>query len=92
MHLLHCTKGTPDQPLAIHLDQVGEQPPPYAILSHVWGDEEVTFRDCEGAQDITSLPRITSKKGYAKLAAACERVLQDGIAYVWIDTCCINKS
>lgn len=92
MHLLHCDKGNLDQPLTIHLEQVGEQPPPYAILSHVWGDGEVTFQDCEGVEDITGLSRITLKKGYAKLVAACERALQDGIAYVWIDTCCIDKS
>lgn len=92
MHLLHCTKGDFDQPLAIHLEQVGEQPPPYATLSHVWGDGEVTFQDCEDVEDITCLSRITLKKGYAKLAAACERALQDGLGYVWVDTCCINKS
>ena len=36
--------------------------PPYAILSHTWGDdqEEVTFHDIETASG-------TSKAGYAKL-------------------------
>ncbi|KAJ0122308.1 HET domain-containing protein [Diaporthe amygdali] len=92
MNLLHCTKGDLDQPLSIHLEQVGEQPPPYAILSHVWGDGEVTFQDCDGVDDITAKSSITLKKGFAKIVAACERALQDGIGYVWVDTCCIDKS
>ncbi|KAK2598438.1 hypothetical protein N8I77_011854 [Diaporthe amygdali] len=92
MNLLHCTKGDLDQPLSIHLEQVGEQPPPYATLSHVWGDGEVTFQDCDGVDDITAKSSIASKKGFAKILATCERALQDGIGYVWVDTCCIDKS
>lgn len=92
MHLLNCTEGELGQPLMVYLEQVGEQPPPYATLSHVWGEGEVTFQDCVGVDDITSESRITLKKGYAKLLAACERALQDGIGYVWVDTCCIDKS
>ncbi|POS68631.1 HET domain-containing protein [Diaporthe helianthi] len=92
MHLLHCAKDEVDQPLTVRLEQVGEQPPPYATLSHVWGEGELTFQDCKGLEDITTTYRVTSKKGYAKVAAACERALQDGLAHVWIDTCCIDKS
>lgn len=56
----------------------------YAILSHTWGDEEVTFRDIREA-------RPKSKKGYRKIQQACQQALKDGHKHIWIDTCCINK-
>jgi ankyrin repeat protein len=60
--------------------------PPYAILSHTWGDEEVTFIDVEqGEVDKKSLGSIKFH-GCRRLASL------DGIEHVWIDTCCINKT
>jgi hypothetical protein len=60
--------------------------PDYAILSHTWGAEEVTFRDIDQQKDISS------KAGYRKVSFACEQALRDGYKYVWVDTCCIDKS
>ncbi|KAK3309476.1 heterokaryon incompatibility protein-domain-containing protein [Chaetomium strumarium] len=59
--------------------------PPYAILSHTWGPEEVTF------QDITS-PERAQKKGFAKIEGCCRRARADGLHWVWVDTCCIDKT
>ncbi|KAH7381851.1 heterokaryon incompatibility protein-domain-containing protein [Cadophora sp. MPI-SDFR-AT-0126] len=61
--------------------------PPYAILSHTWGDSEVTFQDL-------SLPQSQRvvKKGYVKVEKTCELALKDGLGFAWIDTCCIDKS
>ncbi|KAH7926856.1 HET-domain-containing protein [Leucogyrophana mollusca] len=59
--------------------------PEYAILSHVWGDNEVTFRDI-------SRPHAIRMKGYAKIEHSCAQALADGYEYIWIDTCCIDKS
>ncbi|KAF9462360.1 heterokaryon incompatibility protein-domain-containing protein [Collybia nuda] len=59
--------------------------PEYAILSHVWEIEEVTF------QDIVDLNKAKKMYGYAKIANACDTARQDGLEYIWIDTCCINK-
>ncbi|KDR71709.1 hypothetical protein GALMADRAFT_74688, partial [Galerina marginata CBS 339.88] len=59
--------------------------PPYAILSHTWGDGEVTLQDFE-------TPAAASTAGYAKIKKCCERAIQDGFKYVWIDTCCIDKT
>ncbi|PMD32052.1 HET-domain-containing protein [Hyaloscypha variabilis F] len=65
----------------------GSQIPPYAILSHTWGTEEITF------QDIASSSLSPSHKaGFAKLEGCCTRAAQDGYDYVWIDTCCIDKT
>lgn len=57
----------------------------YAILSHRWEDEEVSFKD------MRNLARASSKKGFAKIKKSCERARSDGYKYVWVDTCCINK-
>ncbi|KAH7926826.1 hypothetical protein BV22DRAFT_1154767 [Leucogyrophana mollusca] len=57
----------------------------YAILSHVWGEQEVTFRD-------TNKPSPEQFKGYAKIEHCCAQALADGYKYLWIDTCCIDKS
>jgi len=59
----------------------------YAILSHRWGDEEISL------QDITSAdPSIQKKKGYDKVKGCCEQAYRNGLDWVWIDTCCIDKS
>lgn len=61
--------------------------PPYAILSHTWGedDEEITF------QDLTQ--GVGKKKaGYGKIRFCGKQAAKDGLRYVWIDTCCIDKS
>lgn len=61
------------------------QIPKYAILSHRWDDEEVTFQDM-------SAPKIFGKKGYAKIQSACWLARNKGLSYLWVDTCCIDKS
>ena len=57
----------------------------YAILSHTWGEDEVTFRDMQG--DCAE-----RKKGYQKIEFTCRQALEDDLAYAWVDTCCIDKS
>ncbi|KAI9867970.1 MAG: hypothetical protein M1813_007792 [Trichoglossum hirsutum] len=59
--------------------------PPYAILSHVWGKNEITFQDIEGAD-------AENKAGYEKLRETCSMTAYHGFDYVWIDTCCIDKT
>jgi hypothetical protein len=61
--------------------------PPYAILSHTWGadTDEVTFRDL---MDNTG----KSKAGYYKICFCGEQARRDGLQYFWVDTCCIDKS
>ena len=59
--------------------------PPYAILSHTWGCDEVTFEDLE--KDIGR-----SKAGYHKIEFCEKQAARDKLDYFWVDTCCINKS
>ena len=63
----------------------GTDIPAYAILSHRWTDDEVLFTDVE---DKTSIDRV----GYFKLRGAISQARADGFAYLWDDTCCIDKS
>ena len=57
--------------------------PKYAILSHTWGENEVTFRDFDG---------FLSPRKSIKIEGCCAQALKDRLDYVWIDTCCIDKS
>ncbi|KAK4463247.1 vegetative incompatibility protein HET-E-1 [Cladorrhinum samala] len=59
--------------------------PPYAILSHTWGAEEVTYNDhVEG--------RGPEKSGFDKIRGCARLADAEGFRYIWIDTCCIDKS
>ncbi|KAH7312593.1 heterokaryon incompatibility protein-domain-containing protein [Stachybotrys elegans] len=61
--------------------------PPYAIVSHRWEEEEVSF------QQLTK-PEAKAMKGYAKIQQACAqaRKHEPKLDYAWIDTCCIDKT
>jgi hypothetical protein len=61
--------------------------PPYAILSHTWGSEEVSFQDIQGPRE-----KIEHRAGYKKIEDCCAKALEEGFSYVWIDTCCIDKT
>lgn len=61
--------------------------PEYAILSHTWADEEVSFQRFTNLDD-----KARSLKGFGKIQQTCEMALRSGIRYSWIDTCCIDKT
>ncbi|KAJ8115950.1 hypothetical protein OPT61_g2519 [Boeremia exigua] len=67
----------------LHDDKI----PPYAILSHTWGDDdqEITF------DDILER-KYEEKEGYKKLTFCADQAAKDGIEHFWVDTCCIRKS
>lgn len=60
--------------------------PPYAILSHTWGDEELSLQ-----QFTTSEPQAQSK-GLQKIQSASAQAVKDGHQYLWVDTVCIDKT
>ncbi|KAL5330793.1 hypothetical protein ACEPPN_000316 [Leptodophora sp. 'Broadleaf-Isolate-01'] len=59
--------------------------PKYAILSHTWEADEVTFEDLQNGTG-------TKKGGYQKIRFCAEQAKRDGLQYFWVDTCCIDKS
>jgi hypothetical protein len=62
--------------------------PKYAILSHTWGEGEVLFSDVYG-KDSAAWDQMPSAQ---KVRDSCLQTLRDGYNYIWIDTCCIDKS
>ncbi|KAI9147071.1 Vegetative incompatibility protein [Paramyrothecium foliicola] len=64
-------------------------PPPYAILSHRWGRDEVTLRDMQTSPREEGL---MEREGYRKIENFCQVARQRGFRYGWIDTCCIDKT
>ena len=67
---------------------MGEKIPPYIILSHTWGDDEVSYEDMTGHDPIYNSKK---RKGFSKIEKSCALAKADGWAYIWIDTCCIDQ-
>lgn len=60
--------------------------PSYCILSHTWEEDEVLF------EDMRDVKAAKQKAGFKKVQQCCDKVLEAGFTWVWIDTCCIQKS
>ncbi|KAL8699239.1 MAG: hypothetical protein Q9201_006121 [Fulgogasparrea decipioides] len=60
------------------------QIPPYAILSHRWGENEVSYQEMRKG-------RAPEGPGLTKIRSCCKLASTEGYEWVWIDTCCINK-
>ncbi|KAI1468174.1 HET-domain-containing protein [Daldinia caldariorum] len=64
----------------------------YAILSHTWEDDEITFNDIEsGEASYASVKTVAALASLSKLLGACTQAANDGYEYIWIDSCCIDK-
>jgi hypothetical protein len=70
--------------LSLH-EFVGDNIPSYAILSHRWEGEEVTFQDLQSG-------RGPEMAGYSKIRGCCAQAALHGFDYAWIDSCCIDKT
>ena len=80
--------------------------PDYVILSHRWGKNEVTFQQISKSGELIrrSEPQgdqhngdsvesdTFENEGWAKLRNFCRQASQDGWLWVWMDTCCIDKT
>jgi hypothetical protein len=64
----------------------GEDIPPYAILSHRWGCDEVGFEIFSN-----SLEEARGLKGFKKILYCADQATEDGLSWCWVDTCCIDK-
>ncbi|KAI1083401.1 HET-domain-containing protein [Whalleya microplaca] len=64
----------------------GRNVPYYAILSHTWDDEEVSFEDFGGDDR-----RRRTMRGWDKIQNTAQATLKYGLWYCWVDTCCIDK-
>lgn len=59
--------------------------PRYAILSHRWKDEEVFYADIVNDD-------YKHKAGFRKIGYACREAKEKKLDYLWVDTCCIDKT
>lgn len=64
---------------------IGSKIPAYAILSHCWGDDEVSLQEFEGSMD-------KSGPKFKKIRDCCELAVKDELDWAWVDTCCIDKT
>ena len=64
--------------------------PGYAILSHRWQEDEVSYK--EYAKALRSHRNGDKPKlGMKKVISFCSFAAADGFGWGWIDTCCIDK-
>lgn len=68
-------------------DPKNEQKAQYGILSHRWlaDEHEVKFHDI-------GQPEASEKDGNFKITETCKLAKKDGLKYIWLDTCCIDKT
>jgi hypothetical protein len=62
----------------------GEDVPLYAILSHTWAEDEVTFEEIN-SYDQSKPEDGHQKQGMMKIRKTCELAIEHGLKYVWID-------
>jgi hypothetical protein len=58
---------------------------PYSILSHRWEDGEISFKEVTKNRNL-------EKPGWTKVRKACGLAKDRGQQWIWIDTCCIDKT
>ncbi|KAL5371686.1 hypothetical protein DPSP01_014087 [Paraphaeosphaeria sporulosa] len=87
MALLRLLQRNPDGNIVFR-ETTNSDVPAYAILSHTWGKEEVTFQEMEASADMS---KTVSKAGWRKIQFCAKQAAADGLQYFWIDTCCIDK-
>lgn len=69
----------------------GDNIPDYVALSHTWAEDngqEISYQDVELSSQEHDLKH---KLGWKKLRFCQQQAETDGIRYLWIDTCCIDK-
>ena len=76
--------------------------PPYTILSHRWGNEEVSYYEflhltgnsMFQPTEVTWRKMNSStnvKAGFMKVVDACDKAAKEPLDWIWIDTCCIDS-
>ncbi|KAM7198365.1 HET domain containing protein [Rhypophila sp. PSN 637] len=67
---------------------------PYAILSHTWEHGEISYQAMQAASPASPWQgaAIKKKPGYQKICNFARVAAADGFEYMWVDTCCIDKS
>ena len=71
----------------------------YAILSHTWTQDPAGEKTFQDIQDIIMKCNITGENPRehvdlkdSKIRRCCEIAESDGYHWIWIDSCCIDKT
>ncbi|RDX45563.1 hypothetical protein OH76DRAFT_1473896 [Lentinus brumalis] len=75
----------------------------YAVLSHVWSRAgEQSYQDLlriqhettagDGEDDVNDSEGTVLRAASSKIRNACARALADGLEYIWMDFCCIDRT
>jgi hypothetical protein len=81
---MRLLKQLPDGDFKLHSFD-DDSLPQYAILSHTWEGEEVTYTELVAGTG-------KHKSGYAKIRFCGQQAAADKLQYFWVDSCCIDKS
>jgi hypothetical protein len=65
--------------------------PPYAILSHTWGEQEVVFDDLKSLDCVKDVD-AQKEASWNKIRFCAQQAERDGLEHFWVDTCCIDKA
>ena len=68
--------------------------PPYVILSHRWAEDpsdEVVYDDMANFHELCQSRLWKKTRSAAKIVGACQKVIEEGIHYLWLDTVCIKQ-
>ena len=67
--------------------------PQYAILSHRWEEKELSFKTLDAAiLKGPASPPPEVRLSAEKIKGTCARAKAQGYDFVWIDSCCIDRS
>ncbi|TFK83421.1 HET-domain-containing protein [Polyporus arcularius HHB13444] len=76
------------------LRHFSQLPQRYAILSHVWGDDEQSFQDIRTLHTTHAGSGKDNPRARAspKIRGCCIYAEAQGFEWLWVDTCCIDKT
>ncbi|KAI6046520.1 heterokaryon incompatibility protein-domain-containing protein, partial [Pisolithus marmoratus] len=83
-------EGTVDYNVRSVLKTLDDTVTDYAILSHRWNDE-VDYLEITGLTKMENPDDIRERSGYQKIVKSCQKAKNDGLEWLWVDTCCIDK-
>jgi hypothetical protein len=69
--------------LQLHSFEDERKAPPYAILSHTWADDELSFEKMASPGALED----RASQGVRKVLKCAEQAKKDGLEYFWVDTC-----
>ncbi|PIL33652.1 hypothetical protein GSI_04275 [Ganoderma sinense ZZ0214-1] len=88
MWLLHTSTGQLE-----HFNSPDNVKGGYAILSHVWQQPEMSFQELQALSSQPSSSQDTLlARASPKIRECCKLAESHGYQWLWIDTCCIDRS